>query len=114
MPTTAPIVKQEATQGYGANVVLHGNSFDEALDYALSRKDRFFVHAFDDNEIIAGQGTVGIEIAEEIKEPDIVLVPVGGGGLISGVSVALKSLFPGTRIKGKLRRARPFPRWLTE
>jgi threonine dehydratase len=105
MPATAPIVKQEATKGYGAEVVLHGNSFDEALDYALSRKERFFVHAFDDDEIIAGQGTVGIEIAEEIKEPDIVLVPVGGGGLISGVSVALKSFFPGTRIVGVQTRA---------
>ncbi len=105
MPTTAPIVKQEATKGYGAEVVLHGNSFDEALDYALSRKDRSFVHAFDDDEIIAGQGTVGIEIAEEIKEPDIVFVPVGGGGLISGVSVALKSFFPGTRIIGVQTRA---------
>jgi threonine dehydratase len=105
MPATAPIVKQEATKGYGAEVVLYGNSFDEALDYALSRKDRSFVHAFDDNEIIAGQGTVGVEIAEEINEPDIVLVPVGGGGLIAGISVALKSLSPATEIIGVQSKA---------
>lgn len=105
MPTNAPIVKQEATRGYGADVVLHGNSFDEALGYALSRKDRTFIHAFDDDEIVAGQGTVGIEIAEEIKEPDVVFVPVGGGGLIAGISTALKSMSPGTRIIGVQARA---------
>jgi threonine dehydratase len=104
MPATAPIVKQEATRGYGAEVLLHGSSFDEALDYALARRDRSFIHAFDDDEIIAGQGTVGIEIVEEIK-PDIVVVPVGGGGLIAGVSVAVKSLSPETGIVGVQARA---------
>ncbi|MEJ2685081.1 MAG: threonine ammonia-lyase [Candidatus Sulfobium sp.] len=105
MPTTAPIVKQEASKGYGAEVVLHGSSFDEALDYALSRSDRSFIHAFDDDEIMAGQGTVGIEIAEDMKGPDILFIPVGGGGLIAGVSLALKSLSPGTRIIGVQARA---------
>lgn len=105
MPTTAPIVKQEASKGYGAEVILHGNSFDEALEYALSRKERFFIHAFDDDEVVAGQGTIGIEIAEGMKEPDSVLVPVGGGGLIAGISVALKSLSPQTEIVGVQARA---------
>lgn len=105
MPTTAPIVKQEASKGYGAEVILRGGSFDEALDYALSRNDRSFVHAFDDDEIIAGQGTVGIEIAEEMKNPDVVIVPVGGGGLIAGVSLAVKSLFPGSEIIGVQSKA---------
>ena len=105
MPTTAPIVKQEATKGYGAEVVLHGGSFDEALAYALSRKDRSFIHAFDDDEIITGQGTIGVEIAEDIKDPDCVFVPVGGGGLIAGVSAAFKSLSPKTEIIGVQAKA---------
>lgn len=100
MPTTSPIVKQEASKGYGAHVVLHGNTFDEALDYALSKKDRLFVHAFDDDKVIAGQGTIGIEIAEDINGPDVVIVPVGGGGLIAGISLALKALSPGTEVIG--------------
>lgn len=100
MPLTAPIVKEEATKGYGAEVVLHGESFKEALDFALSQKDYTFIHAFDDKEVIAGQGTIGIEIIEELKDVDIILVPVGGGGLISGISTAVKTLSPKTRVIG--------------
>ena len=100
MPLTAPIVKEEATKGYGAEVVLYGESFKESLDYALSKKDHIFIHAFDDDDVIAGQGTIGLEIVEDLKDIDIVLVPVGGGGLISGVSVAVKTLLPGTRVIG--------------
>jgi threonine dehydratase len=100
MPLTAPIVKEEATKGYGAEVVLHGESFKEALDFALSQKDYTFIHAFDDEEVIAGQGTVGIEIIEELKDVDIILVPVGGGGLISGISIAAKTLSPKTSVIG--------------
>jgi threonine dehydratase len=100
MPLTAPIVKEEATKGYGAEVVLHGESFKEALDFALSQKDYTFIHAFDDKEVIAGQGTIGIEIIEELKDADIILVPVGGGGLISGISTAVKTLSPKTRVIG--------------
>lgn len=100
MPLTAPIVKEEATKGYGAEVVLHGESFKEALDYALSQKDYTFIHAFDDEEVIAGQGTIGIEIIEDLKDVDIILVPVGGGGLISGISTAIKTLSPKTKTIG--------------
>ncbi len=100
MPVATSIVKQMATKGYGAEVILYGNSFSDALGYALSHKDHEFIHAFDDDAIIAGQGTVGLEIAEVLKEADYCLVPVGGGGLISGIAVAMKSLSPGTRIIG--------------
>jgi len=100
MPLTAPIVKEEATKGYGAEVVLYGEGFKEALDFALSKKDHIFIHAFDDDDVIAGQGTIGLEIVEDLKDIDIILVPVGGGGLISGISVAVKTLSPRTRVIG--------------
>lgn len=107
MPVTAPIVKQEATRGYGAEVILYGDSFGEALDYALSHKDYEFIHAFDDNAVIAGQGTVGLEIAGDLRDVDYVLVPVGGGGLVSGIAIALKSLSPGSKIIGVQTAAAP-------
>jgi len=100
MPVTAPIVKEEATKGYGAEVVLHGENFKEALDYAVSQKDYTFIHAFDDEEIIAGQGTIGIDIMEDLRDVDIIFVPIGGGGLISGISIAVKALSPKTRVIG--------------
>lgn len=100
MPSTASIVKQEATKGYGAEVVLYGETFNDALDYAMSQKDYTFIHAFDDEDIIAGQGTIGLEITDELKDVDVVIVPVGGGGLIAGISIALKSLSPKTEIIG--------------
>ena len=107
MPVTAPIVKQEATKGYGGEVVLCGESFSEALAYALSQKDYEFIHAFDDDAVIAGQGTVGCEIAAEISDADYVLVPVGGGGLISGIAAAMKALTPNTRVIGVQTSAAP-------
>ncbi len=100
MPLNAPIVKQEAAKGYGAEVILHGESFTEALDFALSRKDMTFVHAFDDESVMAGQGTVALEILEDLKEIDFVIVPVGGGGLVAGISVAFKALSPKTQVIG--------------
>jgi len=100
MPLTAPIIKQEATRGYGAELVLHGENFQEALAFAMEQKDHEFIHAFDDEKIIAGQGTAAIEIFEELDEPDIILVPVGGGGLISGIAAAAKALSPKTEIIG--------------
>jgi threonine dehydratase, medium form len=100
MPVMAPIVKEEATRSYGADVVLRGENFRDALDYALSEKDYTFIHAFDDDEVIAGQGTIGLEIAEDLKDIDIVLVPVGGGGLISGVAIAVKTMSPRTKVIG--------------
>ncbi len=100
MPVTASIVKEEAARAYGAQVITHGISFKEAFDYARSQKDHTFIHAFDDEKIIAGQGTTGIEIIGDLDNIDAVLVPVGGGGLIAGISVAVKSLSPGTMIIG--------------
>jgi len=100
MPLNAPIVKQEATKGYGAEVELHGETFQEALEYAQAQKDYAFVHAFDDERVIAGQGTIGIEVLSALSPVDTVLVPVGGGGLISGIAVAVKSMSPVTEVIG--------------
>jgi threonine dehydratase len=100
MPLNAPIVKQEATKEYGAEVVVHGKSFTEALDLALSRRDMTFVHAFDDESVIAGQGTIALQINEDLRDIDFVIVPVGGGGLVAGISLGFKSLSPKTKIIG--------------
>jgi threonine dehydratase len=100
MPLRASIVKQEATRGYGAEVILHGESFIDSLNYALCQKGYTFVHAFDDEAVIVGQGTVGVEIVNELKDIDTILVPVGGGGLIAGVATAVKALSPGTGVIG--------------
>jgi threonine dehydratase len=100
MPDTASLVKQEATKGYGAEVVLHGGKFQDALDHALSRRDAVFIHPFDDDDIVAGQGTIGLEVLEEVRDVDVVLVPVGGGGLIAGVAAAVKALSPRTAVIG--------------
>jgi threonine dehydratase len=100
MPESAPIVKQEATKSYGAELILHGESFQEALRYAQTQKDHAFIHAFDDEKIIAGQGSIGLEIIEDLQNIDSILVPVGGGGLISGISLAVRSLSPKTKVIG--------------
>lgn len=107
MPLTTSIVKEEATKGYGAEVMLYGESFKEAFDYALSQEDHIFIHAFDDNDVIAGQGTIGLEIVNDLNDIDIVLVPVGGGGLISGISIAVKTLSPRTRVIGVQTESAP-------
>jgi threonine dehydratase len=100
MPKSASLVKEEATKGYGADVVLFGDRFSDALEYALSQKDRVFIHPFDDDDIIAGQGTIGLEIIEELDDIDAVLVPVGGGGLIAGIATAIKARSPKTEVIG--------------
>lgn len=97
MPKGVSIVKEEAVRAYGAEVILYGESLKDALDYAKAQKDYIFIHPYDDKDIIAGQGTIGIEILDEMDKIDFVLVPVGGGGLISGVAVALKSLSSGSQ-----------------
>ena len=103
MPCTTPLIKVEATRSHGAQVLLHGNMYDDAYSEArrLEQSRGFtFVHPFDDPAVMAGQGTIGLEIFEELSQVDAVLVPVGGGGLISGVAVALKSLNPRIRVIG--------------
>ncbi|MEW6001451.1 MAG: threonine ammonia-lyase [Nitrospirota bacterium] len=100
MPLTVSIVKEEATKAYGAEVLLYGENFQDALNYALFEKGYIFIHAFDDEDIIAGQGTIGLEIMEDLRDIDYVLVPVGGGGLISGVAISVKALSPKTKVVG--------------
>jgi len=103
MPENAPIAKIEATKAYGAEVILYGSMFDEAKDYAFKlaqEKGYVFVHPFEDEKVIAGQGTIGLELFDQIKDLDTVVIPIGGGGLISGISIALKSLNPKIKIIG--------------
>ena len=103
MPKFAPVSKVKATRGYGASVRLEGVDYDEAQAAAheLERQEgRTYVHAFDDPVVMAGQGTLGLEIADDCPELDTVVVPIGGGGLISGVAVAIKERLPDVRVVG--------------
>lgn len=102
MPEYAPQTKIDATRGYGAEVVLEGSNFPAAMEHAhsLDDEDTAFIHAFDDPDIVAGQGSLGLEIADDMPEVDTVLVPIGGGGLISGVGIALAERLPDTRLIG--------------
>jgi threonine dehydratase len=103
MPQDAPMAKVEPTLTYGGEVVLGGQRFDDALADALERvaeTGATFVHAFEDALVIAGQGTIGLELAEQVPELGTVLVPVGGGGLAAGVATALRELRPETRLVG--------------
>ncbi|RIK38715.1 MAG: threonine ammonia-lyase [Chloroflexi bacterium] len=103
MAENATPSKVAATRGYGAEVVLHGTIWDEANAKALelaAEQGLTMVHPFDDLDLIAGQGTVGLEIAEDLPDLDAVIVPIGGGGLISGVSMAVKSMAPAAQVFG--------------
>jgi threonine dehydratase len=102
MPATAVSSKVEASRGYGADVILHGTSMDAfQRAHELEASQGFlFIHPFDDDHIIAGTGTVGLELLEQTTMPDIVVVPIGGGGLISGIAVAIKESSPTTRVIG--------------
>jgi threonine dehydratase len=103
MAENATPSKVAATRGYGADVVLHGSIWDEANEKAKELvRDRglTYVHPFDDLELIAGQGTLGLELIRDWPDVDIVVVPIGGGGLISGVSMALKAIKPSVRVVG--------------
>jgi threonine dehydratase len=107
MPKTVSIVKEEATRGYGADVVLWGDGFQQALDHALSLTDRAFIHAYDDDAVIAGQGTLALELLADLRPDDIVLIPVGGGGLVAGCAAALKESLPGVQVIGVQAQAAP-------
>jgi threonine dehydratase len=103
MPAGAPLPKVEATRGYGAEVVLVGDTFDDAFEAAekwTAEHDAVFVHPFDHLDLIAGQGTLGLELLEQVPDVGTVVVPIGGGGLIAGVAAALKARRPQVRVLG--------------
>ncbi|MBR0308063.1 MAG: threonine ammonia-lyase [Mogibacterium sp.] len=103
MPDGAPISKVEATKSYGADVCLVKGAYDDAYAYACRLQEEehaTFIHPFDDPDVIAGQGTIGLEILDQLKDVDAIVVPVGGGGLVSGIAFAAKSLKPEIKVYG--------------
>lgn len=103
MPLTTPLIKVSATRGYGAEVILHGANYDEAYEEAVRRSREeglTLVHAFDDDAVIAGQGTMGLEIVDQVPDVQAVVVPIGGGGLIGGISCAVKESNPKVKVFG--------------
>ena len=103
MPATAPLAKVNATKGYGANVVLNGLVYDDAYAKAVEIQKETgatFLHPFDDEYVIAGQGTISLEIFEQLDKIDTIVCPIGGGGIISGVAVAAKAINPNVKIVG--------------
>jgi len=110
MPTYAPLIKVTSARRYGAEVILHGANYDEAYERAqavVGERGAVFVHPFDDPRVVAGQGTLGLELLDQLSEVDAVLVPVGGGGLISGVALAIKARRPDVRVIGVQAAAVP-------
>jgi len=110
MPLTTPLIKVSATRGYGADVVLHGANYDEACEEALRRGEAehlAFVHPFDDDVVIAGQGTIGLELLEQHPDLEAVVVPIGGGGLIGGIACALKESNPKSNTRFKFSEFSP-------
>lgn len=103
MPRSTPIAKVSATQGYGANVVLSGSCYDDAYAKAMSIVEETgatFIHPFDDEDVIAGQGTIGLEILRDLPAVDVILVPAGGGGLLSGIAACVKQINPRIQVIG--------------
>ena len=103
LPDGAPISKVEATKAYGAEVCMVKGVYDDAYQKALQLRDEMgytFVHPFDDENVITGQGTIGLEILQEMDDIDAIIVPIGGGGLCSGIAFAAKSLKPSIKIYG--------------
>lgn len=103
MPKTAPLSKIEATRSYGVNVELQGDTFNDAYEYAKHLKEitgAVFIEPFNDEDVIAGQGTIGLEILDKLDDVDVVLVPIGGGGLISGIACAIKERKPACKVYG--------------
>lgn len=103
MPLATPLVKVTATRNFGANVVLHGANYDEACDEAMricAAEEMTFIHPFDDPAVMAGQGTIGLELLEQVPQLEAVVVPIGGGGLIGGIACAIKESRPEIRVIG--------------
>jgi len=103
MPLTTPLIKVSATKSYGADVVLYGANYDEACEEAIRRgreQHLIFVHPFDDDAVIAGQGTLGLEILQQHPDVEVIVAPIGGGGLIGGIACAVKQTNPGVKIIG--------------
>lgn len=103
MPLTTPLIKVSATKSYGAEVVLHGANYDESCEEAVRRSQQFgmtFIHPFDDEVVMAGQGTMGLEILEQVPDIEAIIAPIGGGGLISGVACAAKETKPSVKVIG--------------
>jgi threonine dehydratase len=102
MPEWSSLSKQEATRGYGAQVIIHGASLEESITRAqeIAQKGPLFIHPYDDDAVIAGQGTIALEILDDLPETDMIVVPVGGGGLIAGIATAAKAKKSGIRIIG--------------
>lgn len=103
MPEATPLTKVTGVKSYGAEVILHGANYDEAYAYAINyakEKNQTFVHPFADDEVIAGQGTLALEILEQLKNIDIAVIPIGGGGLIAGMASAFKQINPNIKIVG--------------
>lgn len=103
MPEGAPLSKVQATKKYGAQVILHGQSFDEALEKAFELQKETgatFLHPFDDSHVIEGQGTLGLEVLEQLPDVDAIICPVGGGGLIAGIAACVKAIAPHVKVYG--------------
>ena len=102
MPEWASIAKQEAARGYGARIIISGQTLEESVGHAmtLAKEGMLFIHPYDDEDVIAGQGTIGTEILDDLPKTDMIIVPVGGGGLIAGIATAVRALRPSCRIVG--------------
>ena len=103
MPATTPILKVEATRAFGAEVVLFGDSFDDAYAKSVELQKQYgyvYIHPFDDVQVLLGQGTTALEIIDELKDIDVILVPIGGGGFASGVALATKAVNPHVKVIG--------------
>ncbi len=110
MPEATPLLKVTGTKALGAEVILHGDNYDEAYAFALKyakENSLTFIHPFEDDKIIAGQGTVGLEMIDEVKDLNTILVPIGGGGLITGMASAVKQIDPSIRVIGVVSQGAP-------
>jgi threonine dehydratase len=110
MPEATPLLKVTGTRALGAEVILHGDNYDEAYSYAITyakENNLTFIHPFEDDAVIAGQGTVALEMLDDVNDLDVVVVPIGGGGLISGVASAIKQLDPKIRVIGVTAKGAP-------